>query len=196
MLVSIHLQRTITKLTQNDKQGLCSPPPLAILDFYGPKCFDDKSWYSPLPAFSQMPDFPQDFTDKIHTGPQAISSAPMFIAGAPNLSDPRCAWYIAQIKAGTSLSSIVPDGDVQRLDPVAQFEQGFPNTYFLHGKKDVFVGWELSQRAGKRLRDFEIEAELVLPEDVGHAFDLQMDVRREDWERYVVPALDWLVGKV
>jgi acetyl esterase/lipase len=120
----------------------------------------------------------------------------MFIAGAPNLSDPRCAWYIAQIKAGTSMSSIVPDGDYQRVDPVSKFGKGFPPTYFLHGKKDVFVRHEWSERAEERLRECGVETEIVLGEEIGHAFDLQMEVKREKWEKYVVPALDFLVQKI
>jgi acetyl esterase/lipase len=174
--------------------GLCASPPLAILDFYGPKCFDEKVWFQPLPAFAQMPDLPSSFTDAIHEGPQAFTSQAMFVAGKPNLADPRCAWYIAQIKAGTSLSSIVPDDDYERVDPVTQFKKGFPPTYFLHGKQDVFVGHALSERAAAKLRECGVETELVLGEEIGHAFDLQPgEDESEEWGKYVVPALEWLV---
>jgi acetyl esterase/lipase len=176
--------------------GLCASPPLAILDFYGPKCFDDRSWFAPLPVFAQMPDLPKDFTEQIHEGAQAVTSEAMFVAGKPNLKDARCAWYIAQIKAGTSLSSVVPDGNYQRCDPVTQFSAGFPPTYFLHGKEDVFVGYALSERAADKLRECGLATELMLGEEIGHAFDLQPGAEEsESWGKYVVPALEWLVGK-
>jgi pimeloyl-ACP methyl ester carboxylesterase len=145
-----------------------------------------------------MPDIPPAFTSKIRDGPQAITSAPMFVNGAPNQSDPRCAWYISQIKAGTSLSSIVPDGDYERVDPTTKFNKDFPPTYFLHGKKDVFVGYELAVRAHEQLKSLGPETKLVLGEEIGHAFDLQM-VEGDDsglFEKYVVPALDFLVEHV
>lgn len=122
----------------------------------------------------------------------------MFINGAPNFSDPRCAWYIQQIKAGTSVSTIVPDGDYERIDPTTKFSGKFPPTYFLHGKKDVFVGHELAVRAHEDLKSFGVETELVLGEEIGHAFDLQMVEGDESglFEKYVVPALDFLVRHV
>jgi acetyl esterase/lipase len=176
--------------------GLCAKKPLAILDFYGPKCYDDGCWFEPLPAFAQMPDLPREFTEQIHSGSQAITSEAMFVDGKPNLADPRCAWYIAQIKAGTSLSSIVPDGDYARCDPVTQFSTGFPPTYFLHGKEDVFVGHALSERAAGKLEECGVEVEIVLGEEIGHAFDLQPGAEEsESWGKYVVPALEWLVSK-
>jgi acetyl esterase/lipase len=144
----------------------------------------------------------------ISTAPNATTTAvglnrfrrlrrcPMFVEGKPNLADPRCAWYIAQIKAGSSLSSIVPDGDYARCDPVTQFSAGFPPTYFLHGKEDVFVGHALSERAAGKLEECGVEVEIVLGEEIGHAFDLQPGAEEsESWGKYVVPALEWLVSK-
>jgi acetyl esterase/lipase len=116
----------------------------------------------------------------------------MFVGGAPNLADPRCAWYIAQIKAGTALSAIVPDGDYARVDPTTRFSGAFPPTYFLHGRKDVFVEWEVTERAHEMLKGFGVKTELVLGEEIGHAFDLQMKEESEMWGKYVVPALDFL----
>ena len=117
----------------------------------------------------------------------------MFIAGKPNLSDLRCAWYIQQIKSGTSVSSLVPDNDYDRVDATTQFSSKFPPTYFLHGKPDVFVGYELSVRAHEALEELGVETELVLPEEVGHAFDLQLGEDKEDlFGKLVEPALEWL----
>jgi pimeloyl-ACP methyl ester carboxylesterase len=180
-------------------QGLCPTPPLAIVDFYGCKYFSDPSWSKPHPAFAQIPDQSEEFTSSVFSGSQALTSQPMFIEGKPNLSDARCAWYIQQIKQGTSLSSIVPDGDYGRIDAASQFSSGFPPTYFLHGKPDVFVGSDLSVRAHEELRGLAVESVLVTPGDVGHGFDLQLsdDTAGEElFERLVEPALAWLAKHV
>jgi len=180
-------------------QGLCPTPPVAIVDFYGCKCFFDPAWSKPLPAFAQVPDQLEDFISSVSSGPQALTSQPMFIDGKPNLSDPRCAWYIQQIKQGTSLSSIVPDDDYGRVDAASQFSSTFPPTYFLHGKPDIFVGYELSVRAHEELTKLSVESILVTPEDVGHGFDLQLsdDAKgKELFEKLVEPALEWLAKHV
>jgi acetyl esterase/lipase len=171
--------------------GLCPSPPRAIVDFYGCKYLAD-AWYAQkLPIFNEIPTQPEEHTSKMYEGPQAITSVPLFVAGKPSLSDPRCAWYIEQLKNGTSVSSIVPDGDYKRADATSQFTKDFPPTYFLHGVPDVFVGHELSVRAHKELQDLSVETTLILGGDVGHAFDLQ-DVSDTLFERYVVPALEFL----
>jgi acetyl esterase/lipase len=139
-----------------------------------------------------MPDSSTDLTAKILEGPQAITSAPMFIDGKPNLANEKCAWYIQQIKLGTSLSSIVPDGDYARVDPTKLWGKSFPPTYFLHGKPDVFVKYELAVRAHEELKALGVETELVLGEEIGHAFDLQMKEGDALFEEYVLPALNFL----
>ncbi|KAH7073450.1 alpha beta-hydrolase [Paraphoma chrysanthemicola] len=176
--------------------GTCPNPPLAILDFYSGKYFRDPHWTTPLPNFSQIPSLESSHTDKIFQGPQAITSAPLFTAAGPNLSDQRCAWFIQQIKNGTSMSSIVPNGDYTCIDATCSFSQKFPPTYFLHGKKDIFVPYELSIRAHEALKAFGVETELIMPDDIGHAFDLQIDEEAKEFKECVVPALDWLVGHV
>jgi acetyl esterase/lipase len=143
-----------------------------------------------------MPDSPTSLTSQILLGPQALTSAPMFVGGAPNLADPRCAWYIAQIKAGTAISSIVPDGDYARVDPTTQFSEKFPPTYFLHGTEDVFVKCELTERAHEMLKGLGVKTELVVGEEIGHAFDLHMEEGSELWGKYVVQALEFLGGFV
>ncbi|KAH7089991.1 alpha beta-hydrolase [Paraphoma chrysanthemicola] len=176
--------------------GTCPNPPLAILDFYSGKYFTDPHWTTPLPAFSQIPPSEPSHTDKIFQGPQSIASAPMFTAAGPNLSDPRCAWFIEQIKSGTSMSSIVPDGDYTRIDATSSFSGKFPPTYFLHGKKDVFVPYGLSVRTHEALKALGVETELIMPDEIGHAFDLQISEEAKEFKEWVVPALDWLVGHV
>jgi acetyl esterase/lipase len=174
--------------------GLCPNPPRAIVDFYGCKYLADPWWTQKLSAFAQIPEQSEDFISRIFEGRQAITSKPMFVDGKPALDDPRCAWYIQQLKNGTSVSSIVPDGDYKRADATANFRKGFPPTYFLHGGvPDIFVDYKLTVRAHEELKELGVETELVIGEDIGHAFDLQ---RQGDvdllFSKYVVPALDWL----
>jgi acetyl esterase/lipase len=160
---------------------------------YSVKILTDPSFFAPLQAFEHIPSPPAEFTSTVFHGPQATTSLPLFTQGAPTLSDPRCAWYINAIKTGTSLSSIVPDGDYARVDPTTRFSGKFPPTYFLHGKKDIFVKWEVSARAGEMLRSEGVECEVVLGEEIGHAFDLQIeDEGDEMFKKYVEPAFEWL----
>lgn len=172
--------------------GLCPNPPRAIVDFYGCKLLSDPWWTQRLAAFAQIPDQPQEFIAQIHNGKQAITSKPMFVDGKPAISDPRCAWYIQQVKNGTSISSIVPDGDVKRADATAHFRAGFPPTYFLHGRPDVFVDLDLSVRAHEDLKALGVETVMVVGEGIGHAFDLQEQGEVVLFSKYVAPALDWL----
>lgn len=172
--------------------GLCPNPPLAIVDFYGCKYLSDSTWNQPLPMFSRIPDQPQDFISKIYEGPQAITSKPMFVDGKPALSDPRSAWFIQQLKNGSSISSIITDGDYERVDPTAQFTKAFPPTYFLHGVPDVFVDYNLTVKAHEELKKLSVETELVIGEEFGHVFDLQLQESDPLFAKYVLPALDFL----
>ena len=172
--------------------GTCPNPPRAIVDFYGCKYLADQSWTRPLPMFAQIPDQPEEFTKKVYDGKQAFTSGLMFVEGKPALSDPRSAWFIQQLKNGTSISSIVPDGDYGRVDPTTQFKKGFPPTYFLHGKPDVFVDHSLTVRAHEELKRLGVETELVVGEEIGHVFDVQVKEDDPLFGKYVVPALDFL----
>ncbi|CAO2648250.1 Nn.00g075170.m01.CDS01 [Neocucurbitaria sp. VM-36] len=173
--------------------GLCPNPPRAIVDFYGCKYLDDESWTKPLPKFAPIPEKPLDFINKIYDGPQALTSLPMFMNGKPTLSDPRCAWFIQQLKNGTSISSIVQDGDYERVDATKRFNKGFPPTYFLHGgDADVFINYRLSVRAHEELKEMGVETELVIGEEVGHVFDLMIEDTDPLFIKYVVPALEFL----
>lgn len=117
----------------------------------------------------------------------------MFKDGKPNLSDPRCAWFIEQIKNGTSISSIVPDGDYDRVDPSVRLHAGFPPTFFVHGKEDKFVDYELTAKTYGELKRLGVETELLAPEGVGHVFDVDLKQTDEAFEKFIVPALEWLV---
>lgn len=176
--------------------GECPNPPRAIVDFYGCKYLSDPSWTKPQMMFTQIPDQPQELTKKVFEGSQVITTAPMFIEGKPNLSDPRCAWYIQQLKDGTSISSILGDGVGKLNDPLPAFTKRFPPTYFLHGKLDVFVDYKLTERAHEEMKQLGVETELVLGEDIGHVFDIMIEDSDAKFEKYVVPALEFLARHV
>lgn len=176
--------------------GTCSSPPLAIADFYCVKYLSDPSWTLPLPMFAQLPDPSPNFIKQIFDGPQAITSPPMFVNGKPNLADPRCAWYLHQIKQGTTISSILPEEKVEKADPTNVFGRDFPPTYFLHGKADSFVKYELSVKAHEALKELGVETKLVTPGRLEHAFDLQPNLGKYKFEEYVVPALEFLIRHV
>lgn len=146
--------------------------------------------------FASLPDPEPAFIDKIFEGNQALTSPPMFVAGKPNLSDSRCAWYLQQIKTGTAISSIVSVAEMERADPTNAFSTKFPPTYFLHGKADSFVKYELTVKAHEALKNLGVKTQLVGPEGLEHAFDLQPRVEEGVFEEYVVPALEFLVGHV
>ena len=103
-------------------------PPKAIVDFYGVKYLRDFTYHRSFPGFAQIPDLPDENTKKIFDGPQALVSSPMFVDGKPDLQTPRPAWYIMQMKRGTSISSLVPDGDYERVDATTGFSKDFPPT--------------------------------------------------------------------
>lgn len=174
--------------------GLCPNPPKAIIDFYGVVGMADESYTRPFAGFAQIPDQDASFINKIHEGPQVFTSLPMMIQGKPTLSDPRCAWFIQQIKNGTSLSAIVPDGDYAKVDATTQFREGWPATYFLHGKPDMFVDYKLTVKAHEELKALGVETEMVIGEEIQHVFDLMIQESDPLFAKYVVPALEWMVA--
>ncbi|KAF2855164.1 hypothetical protein T440DRAFT_514199 [Plenodomus tracheiphilus IPT5] len=151
-----------------------------------------------LSAFAQIPDQPEEFMAKIHQGRQAITSLPMFVDGKPAVSDPQGAWYISQVKNGTSVSSIVPDGDYLCADATARPHKGFPPTYLLHGKPDVFVDYKLSVRAYSELRGLGVECEIVIGDEIGHGFDQQIQDEEGDplFAKYVIPAFEFIERRI
>lgn len=172
--------------------GLCEEPPLAIVDFYGCKQFSDPFWTRPSRPFEQIPHQPAEHISKVFEGPQAMTSLPLFIDGRPALKDPRCAWYITQLRDGTSISSIVPDGDYERVDATAHLTSKFPPTYFFHGIPDIFVDRNLTVRVHEQLRGMGVETVLDLGEGLGHIFDSSLQVTDPLFIQHVAPALDFL----
>ncbi|KAI4152915.1 MAG: hypothetical protein LQ340_002623 [Diploschistes diacapsis] len=116
----------------------------------------------------------------------------MFVDGKPDIQTPRPAWYIMQMKKGTSVSSLVSDGDYDRVDATTGFSKKFPPTYFLHGTADAFVDHKLAVKAHRELKNLGVETELLLGEGLAHTFDLQFTHQDPLFIKYVLPGLDFL----
>ena len=159
------------------------------------KYLDDDCHKKPLPAFSQLQTLPEEFTNKIYDGPVPFVSAPMFVNGKPALHDPRAAWFLTQLKNGTSVSACVPDGNYD-FDVSRQFTGKFPPTFFLHGTIDPFVSHQVSVRAHEELKKAGNESELLLGDDIVHVFDMQLEAQDPKFIKYVLPALDFAVNHV
>lgn len=172
--------------------GLCPNPPRAIVDFYGCKLLDDPFWTRPTSIFAQIPEQLEEHTSKVFAGKHAISSVPLFVNGKPALDDPRCAWFIMQMKNGSSISSIVPDGDYRRVDAAMRLTHGFPPTYFFHGTSDIFVDLSLTVRTHETLRSLGVETKLDVGDQLGHVFDFNLLETDPLFVQHVVPALDFL----
>lgn len=173
-------------------QGSLPNPPKAIADFYGVKYLRDFKFHQPFAGFAQIPDLPNEHTQKIFEGPQAFQSGAMFIDGKPDLQSSRSAWFITQMKKGTSISSLIPDGDYERVDATMGFKKGFPPTFFLHGTADAFVDYKLAVKAHRELQNLGVETELLIGEGLAHVFDLQITYQDPLFTKYVLPGLQFL----
>lgn len=197
-------QLTITLPLPPLQKGVEDDPPVAVLDFYGPKCLKDSFWHEPLPVFSQLPDFGDDFINKIFEEPAIMSTATSLEEASqatgdrqeeqaapppfdtkkpkgvpmPDFSKPRNAWLFTKLKQGAQIAEIVPDGEYDRVDPYAMLSAKFPPTCFVHGDADAMVHYKFSERAYQRLKDLSVDAELITVPGVSHGFD--MGLPRDD----------------
>ncbi|OBT65058.1 hypothetical protein VE03_05242 [Pseudogymnoascus sp. 23342-1-I1] len=185
--------------------GTLTDPPRAILDFYGVKYTTDPFWFEPLPALAMIPDLDKAFLDKIHEEPvittTALSLERAAAAGAqpktkglprPDLSIPRNAWLFVNLKNGTHFSSIVQDGNYERVDPVRLFSAKFPPTFFIHGNADGMVLPKFSEMAHAELQRLGVETGILLPEGKSHGFDVGVGPEDEEFAS-IRAGLDFLI---
>lgn len=145
--------------------------------------------------FSQIPVLPTEFLNKVYDGPVRFVSEPMLFNGRLALHDPRAAWFITQLKNGTSISTIVPD-DNYGFEVSKHFGSEFPLTFFVHGLPDPFIPHRLSAQAHNELKDAGNESQILLGEDIVHMFDLDLDEKDPKFIKYVLPALDFAIKHV
>ena len=157
-------------------------PPLAILDFYGPKFFSSDFWSSPLPALAHFPHFGETFISQIHnenppnfTAMSLKRSSPDGEMPSLDFSQARNAWLFTALKHGYHLQSVVRDGLYDRVDPSKPFSKNFPPACFIHGTADNLVDFKFSEDAFHRLSECGVESKLVAVSDKGHGFDKELD---------------------
>lgn len=146
--------------------------PLAILDIFGLKYFDDESYNKPNPAWAKLPEFEQTLLDRINDDIPPPNSAPA--PGGPkgpDFSHYRVAWLFTALKKGTWLKSVAPDGDCDSIDPARLFSSSSPPVYFIHGTADTLVDVKLSQRAFEDLKREGVDTKLVIEKEAPHGFD-------------------------
>lgn len=152
-----------------------------------------------------IPQFPQEFIDKIHDEPTqttTVTSLERASASqnktkkkgmpAPDFSVPRNAWLFTALKEGTHMKAIVKDGNFERVDPVPLFKSGFPPTFFLHGDADAMVLTEFSKRAYEDLRKQGVETEISLVPGQSHGFDAGISREDQEWPQ-VQQGLDFII---
>ncbi|KAL1885061.1 hypothetical protein Plec18167_001718 [Paecilomyces lecythidis] len=146
--------------------------PLAIIDIFGLKYFDDAFYHNPNPAFAKIPDFEETLLNRVRDDvPAPNAAAPPGGPNGPDFSNYRVAWLFTAFKKGSWLSSIQPDGNYDAIDPSKLFSPSFPPTYFIHGNKDTLVDVRFAKQASEELNNKGVETKLVI-EEAPHGFDM------------------------
>lgn len=135
----------------------------------------DASFHTLGAAFAKIPPFDKAFLDRIHqqVPPPTSGPSPM-TANGPDFSNLRVAWMFNLVKEGKLFSTVVADGDYDRVAPatvIARLGKNLPPTYFIHGTADTLVNWKLSQRAHDELQANGVDTKLTLVEGGPHGFD-------------------------
>ncbi|KAF2963901.1 hypothetical protein GQX73_g9663 [Xylaria multiplex] len=150
-------------------------PPLAILDFYGMKYFQDSFYHEPLPVFSELPPFDKSLTDQVFKDipPPTNGPSPIGMNGTPDFGNPRVAWMINALAQGTHMKAVIGDNNYDRVDPPFLFSTvaSFPPTYIIHGTADKIVDSKFSIQAHAQLKERGFRTVLDLVEGVDHGFD-------------------------
>lgn len=183
-------------------------PPLAILDFYGPKLFSDHSWRTPLEGMKVPPLLPGLEEEVFAEKPVAIKGGPSLEGqrGGPGSSstvptgeqkpNARLAWALNKVKNGKVLEVLLPEGTrdpslYDAIDPIANITPSHPPTCIVHGNKDFMVPYHLSTKMYEELEKGGIECAFVEVEDEGHTFCGAMEKGSKTWNKQR-EGFDWL----
>lgn len=183
-----------------------SNPPLAILDFYGPKNFQDPFWTTPL-SIMTPPHCTPEMESAVYSirpvptkggvslegqaGPQQANSKPSV--------DPRHAFAMNAIATGRVMDVIFPRGRADAsswalIDPLLNVTKNHPPTCIVHGLEDKMVPIELSRVMWSRLQEERVKGcKFVEVEGEGHTFAGQMKKGTRTWDRQR-EGFDWLEG--
>lgn len=136
------------------------------------KYFEDEFYHTPNPALANIPDFDEKFLNQIYgENPPPIGAPPPMGPKGPDFTKHRPAWLFHNMKKGTYLKNVVPDGKYEKVDPAALFSSSFPPTYFIHGGVDTGVLPKFSEQAHAELKEKGVDTKLVIVEGGPHGFD-------------------------
>lgn len=154
--------------------------PLAILDFYGAKQFNDPFWSQPItkmPAhfFEPRPD------DEVHA---LMKEKTTFIGGvslegqafdpSPSAPDPKARQgfamhHIAMGKVTNAIWPSAPQG-LEKIDPILNVSAEWPPVAIVHGTADTMIPMRLSKELEDVLEEKGVEVEFIQVEGEPHTF--------------------------
>jgi len=164
-------------------------PPLAILDFYGAKDFEDPFWTSTIPPIlSKLPPTPpSSFFEHLYAEKETFQGGVSLegqASSGPDFSDPRQAFVLQTIGHGKLFDAIWPQApkNLDLIDPILNIHKSWPPTAFVHGNADIMVPMRLSHNLEKRLKEQGIETEFFEVEGEPHTFVGKMVKGSRTWD--------------
>lgn len=178
-------------------QGAAPQSAKAILALYPYIGYDNSFYSTPLPAFKDVPAIPEDFQNQIFEGPPVYRFPMVFLENhQPDLSLPRQAWMISQIRDGTLMKTINGGDDYTKVDPIYSFTEKYPPTCFIHGTADAMVSHDFSARAETALEELDVDTELLYVDGADHAFDMPLQADSALYKEYILRGLKFLAEHV
>ena len=166
-------------------------PPLAILDFYGAKCFEDDFWSRPVAQIKGIlpPKPPPAFFEPLFaeketfTGGVSLEGQAGPAAQGPDFTDPRQAYALYNIGEGKMLQSIWPHAptDLHLVDPYLNIDPSWPPTVIVHGNRDFMIPIHISKKFEARLKENNVESALIEVEGEPHTFVGKMEKGSQTW---------------
>ncbi|KAF2101891.1 alpha/beta-hydrolase [Rhizodiscina lignyota] len=189
--------------------GLEKEKPRAILSFYGPLNLRNPFYRQPVKQIitllaAGVPQFEQSFLDKVYDEPVTTSNETLVLTASGgfkmppeiDFAQPRNAWLFSIISNGTWVSEIVPESEVDRLDPICGFSEDFPPTYFIHGEADQVVDVNVVKDAHNKLKAFGVETEMVVVPGQPHAFDNALVAGDGMFENAIIEPINFAASHV
>jgi len=143
-------------------QGFDVPKkPLAIIDFFGVKDFDDRFWTGSVDQLrNNRSDFDPAF-DHIFEQKKVVK---------PDPADQRQEFINQLIQESALLKAVIPFGKLKQADPAMNLDNSFPPTVSVHGTEDWLLPLGLSKRFQAKLQAAGVEGEMIEVEGQNHAF--------------------------
>ncbi|CVL05058.1 uncharacterized protein FMAN_13028 [Fusarium mangiferae] len=159
-------------------------PPIAILDFYGPKDFSNESWLQPIDGMLPRPIVSLQSSDiarlyeakDIFAGGLSLegqTASPLPDATLDiELDSKRKLFALQAIAQGRILSVIWPPfpSDLHLIDPLLNVDRDWPPVAIVHGNIDALVPISLSQRFADKLKQHGVETEFIEVANEPHTF--------------------------